>query len=113
MLTGNLKAAKADATTAQIITTQPKDSIFKTGVYLKIQLITAEIITVISIGVTFFAGGIIIAKNIPYIAMPKALYSDCGKSDAAVAPKSVERHQLRYAGIMSPAKYGEETLPSL
>ena len=69
------------------------------------QLNPVAIITAGKTPLTDIDGGIIMAINIAYSAIPKALVTVKGKDEPASAPKRVPKDQPTYGNITSPKKY--------
>ena len=67
-----MAANRAAETTAQIIMTKPDDTLFRPGTKAKRQLKRTAVSITLSTAIFFLATGIIMAMNIPYIAIPRA-----------------------------------------
>ena len=94
--TGNNIAPIAEETTPQIIITQPLLKLANVGTYLNMHDIQTAITIIFAIGDDFFAGGIIIAINIAYKAIPNAPRIEGGKKLLENAPMVVPPTQPRY-----------------
>ena len=76
-------------TTAQIIMTKPDETLFRPGTKAKRQLKRTAVSITLSTAIFFLATGIIMAMNIPYIAIPRASLMAAGSIFPATAPTRV------------------------
>ena len=92
---GATSANSTLAATAQIIIAKPLGTFESTGINLNAQLRAIAVKMQSRVGRLFFAGGTIIAINIPYIAIQRAETSIPGRIFPATAPRRVPRLQPR------------------
>lgn len=88
-LTGKNIEKITAAKTAQIIIEKPSEINFESGEYFMMQLKSADRTTTPKTDFIFFEGGIIIATNIPYIAIPRHETRIAGRICPKIAPESV------------------------
>ena len=86
-----------------IITLKPLDIKLNSGMYLSSIFIAIETSIIINMDLDFLAGGIIIAINIAYKAIPIALLMDCDNAEQVKAPKAVPKLQPTMGPVISPS----------
>lgn len=96
---------------AQSMMEKPPGSRFNMGSHLSAQLQTAEIMTAVRIGARFLAGGITMARNIPYNNIPMPSRIAPGNAAPATAPIHVPSAQPIYGITESPNRKGFVSLP--
>lgn len=85
--------------------TNPEDTSESTGTNLNRQDKTAAAATTMLMAQDFFIGGINTAKNIPFIAIPRALRTASGSNAPAAAPIRVPDDQPKNGARISPNIY--------
>ena len=99
---GKKNAPSAEEVTPQIIITHPLPTLLNNGTNLNKQEIATEIKIILAIGFESRAGGIIIAINIAYNAIPSADIIVAGRMLLAKAPKTVPPTQPQNEQIIIP-----------
>ncbi len=95
-------AAAREIATVTIITLIPWGMDFKTGATENTRLNIAEIMMTPATTLFSFAGGIIIAKNIPYSPTPRALTSLKGRIFPIITPKKVPKAHPGIDTLIAP-----------
>ena len=100
--TGLHTAAAAATRTVTIMIRIPPERLLIRGAYVKTAEISIPAMTVIRTGLDSLAGGMMIAMNIPYSAIPSALISLCGRISPAAAPVTVPETHPKTEMIVAP-----------
>lgn len=86
-----------------VIILNPLDIKLKSGMYLSAIFMQIEIRIIIKIDRDFLAGGIMIAINMAYKAIPIAPLMDSGSAELVNAPKVVPKLQPMIGPVISPS----------
>ena len=101
-MTGNSTAAAAEMATVKIMVRVPPDNAEMPGRYSQVKLST-KLMTTSAATMRFLrAGGMMIAKNIPYSATLSALTTRSGSALPAIMPSAVPMAQAGAASRIAP-----------
>ena len=92
----------AEITTVKRIVRVPSDKSDNSGSLEKQKLVTKLIITKPEITLFFFAGGMMMAMNMAYRAIPIAPFAISGRIPEVQAPRKVPADQPRYGKVINP-----------
>lgn len=102
---GNSIAATPEILSVTRIVRKPEEMNEKTGTYRSTQDRMQEQVTTNTIGKECLQGGIIMAINMPYKAMPSEAVTEAGSAEQIKAPNAVPRDHPIIGPLISPNKY--------
>ena len=91
-----------EAETVAMIVQNPSDINSNTGIYRIRHMIVMDIRITYKIGACFFAGGMMMAMNMAYRAIPIAPFAISGRIPEVQAPRKVPADQPRYGKVINP-----------